>query len=235
MRVPFGFKNYVRMFKSRGIRYPLSYFFQVRWFDIKMHVDTHLWVPREFESWSLPNSSHGIIYMASLTKDIKKSFDAVQQLLGKEFESHDFLDLGSGKGKVVLLWHILCGKKKIKQSIRGIEYSEALVEISRANFESVFKRPAGDIFVCEDVTNFDFSELREHIIVFLANPFDDLIIFKVIEKIKSKKVLVIYSTPTHVKVFKESGFSEVQKLKNNWLGSDFDILLLANFEVKSVT
>ena len=232
MRVPFGFKNYVRMFKARGIRYPLSYFFQVRWFDIKMHVDTHLWVPREFESLSLPNSSHGTIYMASQTKDIKKSFVAVHQLLGKEFESYDFLDLGSGKGKVVLLWHIMCGKKKIKQSIRGIEYSEALVDISRANFVSLFKRPAGDIFVCEDVTSFDFSVLRDRIIIFLANPFDDLIILKVIEKIKSKKVLVIYAIPTHIKVFKESGFSEVQKLKNNWLGREFNVLLLANFEVK---
>ena len=156
MKVPFGFKNYVRMFKARGVRYPLSYFFQVRWFDIKMHVDTHLWVPREFESWSLPNSSHGTIYMASQTKDIKKSFVAVHQLLGKEFESYDFLDLGSGKGKVVLLWHILCGKKKIKQSIRGIEYSEALVDISRANFVSLFKRPAGDIFVCVSLIS-DFN------------------------------------------------------------------------------
>ena len=197
-----------------------------------MHVDTHLWVPREFESWSLPNSSHGTIYMASQTKDIKKSFVAVHQLLGKEFESYDFLDLGSGKGKVVLLWQILCGKKKIKQSIRGIEYSEALVEISRANFVSLFKRPAGDIFVCEDVTSFDFSVLRDRIIIFLANPFDDLIILKVIEKIKSKKVLVIYAIPTHIEVFKESGFSEVQKLKNNCLGREFNVLLLANFEVK---
>lgn len=233
IRVPFGVENYVRMFKARGIRYPLSYFFQVRWFDIMRHVDTHLWVPREFESLSLPNSSHGTIYMATQTKDIKKSFIAVHQLLGKEFESYDFLDLGSGKGKVVLLWHFMCGKKKLKQSIRGIEYSEALVEISRANFESLFKRPAGDVFVCEDVTSFDFSELRDHIIIFLANPFDNLIILKVIEKIKSKKVLVIYSIPTHSKVFKESGFSEVQKLKNNWLGREFNVLLLANFEVKS--
>ena len=230
--IEFGLKNYWRMFKARGFFYPLVYFFQVRWFDIRWQVDTHLWVPKEFESVSLPNSSHGTIYMATQTKDIKKSFVAVHQLLGKEFESYDFLDLGSGKGKVVLFWHILCGKKKIKQSVRGIEYSEALVEISRANFVSLFKRPAGDIFVCEDVTSFDFSELSDRIIIFLANPFDDLIILKVIEKIKSRKVLVIYSMPTHSKVFKESGFSEVQKLKNNWLGREFYVLLLANFEVK---
>jgi len=228
----FGLKNYYRMFKARGIFYPLSYFFQVRWFDIKMGVDTHLWVPKEFESSILPNSRHGTIYMASQTRDIKNSFVAVHQLLGKDFESYDFLDIGSGKGKVVLLWCVLCNKKGIKQNIRGIEYSEDLVEISRANFVSMFKRPAGDIFVCEDVTNLDFFELSDRLIIFLSNPFDETIMLKLMEKIEQKNVLVIYSIPRHADAWKKNNFLEVMKIENRLLGAEFDILLLANFEVK---
>lgn len=230
-QIPFGLKNYWRMYKARGLLYPLSYFFQIRLFDIRRRVDTHLWIPKEFEPSSLFRSSHGFIYMASRTIDIKKSFSTAHQVLGNEFESFDFLDIGSGKGKVILVWHLLCKKSGCIQNIQGIEHSQILVDIAKANFVSMFKYHSNEIFTYGDFTNFDFGKLSDKLIIFLFNPFDDVLILKLIEKIKSKKVFVIYSAANYAKVFIENNFLEVKKNKNRWLGSEFDVSFLANFEM----
>ena len=228
--IQFGLKNYWKMFKARGVLYPLAYFFQVRWFDIRRQVDTHLWVPKEFEINGLPNMSHGYIYTASKTNDVKNAFVTTRQFLGNEFRSFDFLDIGSGKGKVILVWQLLCKKKGLTQKIMGIEYSKTLVDISKANFASMFKRDPQESFVLGDFTDVDFANLSDNLIIYLNNPFDNLLIFKLIQKLESKKVFVIYCNPKHTSVFIDNNFLEV-RIKRSWLGSDFDARFLANFAV----
>lgn len=228
--IQFGLKNYWRMFKARGFFYPLVYFFQVRWFDIRWQVDTHLWVPKEFENNVLPNSSHGYIYTASKTNDIKNAFSIARQFLGNEFESFDFLDIGSGKGKVILVWQLLCKKSGLIQKIQGVEYSKNLVDISKANFALMFRRDPQESFVFGDFTDFDFTNLSDKLIIYLNNPFDGLLILNLIQKLKQKRVFVIYGNATHASVFKENNFLEVE-INHSWLGSDFDAQFLANFAV----
>jgi len=229
--IPFGLKNYWRMFKARGFLYPLAYFFQVRWFDIRRQVDTHLWVPKEFESEGVPNSDHGTIYMASRTIDIKISFRVSRQLLGKRFENFQFIDIGSGKGKVVLFWLELCRKKKVTQKILGIEYQKSLCEVANSNFISMFKKDPNELFVCADALDFDFTKLENEIIVFLSNPFDRQVLQRLVANLQSRRVLVIYSIPRYPETFTTNGFSLVNRIENKWLGSDFDVLFLSNFKI----
>ena len=229
--IRFGLKNYWKMFKARGFLYPIDYFFQVRWFDIRRQVDTHLWVPKEFESEGVPNSDHGTIYMASRTTDIKTSFSVSRKLLGKRFKNFQFIDIGSGKGKVVLFWLELCREKKIIQKLLGIEYQKSLCEVANSNFISMFKEDPNELFVCADALDFDFTKLEKEIIVFLSNPFDRQVMQRLVENLQSKRVLVIYSIPRNPEVFITSGFSVVKRVENKWLGSDFDVLFLSNFKI----
>lgn len=225
----FGPKNYWRMFKARGFLYPLAYFLQVRWFDISRNVDTHLWVPKKSESQGIPNSDHGVIYMASRTSDIKKSFAIARQILGERFGSFDFIDIGSGKGKVVLLWLELCRKSGLKQKVQGIDYSKDLVEIASANFASMFKKSPDEVFICGDASDLNPTKYTDELILYLFNPFDGVLIRKLIENLQFKRVLVIYTNQQHFNVFIENGFFEVKKLENRWLGPEFDVVFLRNF------
>ena len=43
----FKLSNYISMFKKRGIRYVLTYFFDNHVFDIIYGTDTHNWLPKE--------------------------------------------------------------------------------------------------------------------------------------------------------------------------------------------
>ena len=147
------------------------------------------------------------------------------------FKNFQFIDIGSGKGKVVLFWLELCRKKKVIQKLLGIEYQKSLCEVANSNFISMFKEVPNELFVCADALDFDFTKLENEIIVFLSNPFDRQVMLRLVANLQSKRVLVIYSIPRHPEVFTTSGFSIVKRIENKWLGSDFDVLFLSNFKI----
>jgi SAM-dependent methyltransferase len=96
--------------------------------------------------------------------------DAVRQLLDDlsiRFEEFVFVDIGSGKGRVVLLAAQLPFK-----SVVGVEYCEDLHEVAVANMAAfpVAERVAGRVdLVCIDAASFDFPP--EPLILYFYNPF----------------------------------------------------------------
>ena len=50
MELKFGIKDYIEMFKARGIRLPINYFIENQLFDIKYKTETHIWMPKEYYS-----------------------------------------------------------------------------------------------------------------------------------------------------------------------------------------
>lgn len=124
-----------------------------------------------------------------------------------------FVDFGCGKGRVLLL-----ASRFNFRVIRGVEFSPNLCRQARANIEK-FQDLASlhkDISVLEgDVASY-VVKADEHVF-FLFNPFDAVIISKVLENIikslqfANRVVYFIYNNPVHDEVLREYGLFRTRK------------------------
>lgn len=92
MRV-FTYKDYVRMYRARGLGFCWSYFWQAHFYDLVRGVDTHtrndivdyVGKPSDFD--------HGIWYVCSRTDLIRRVLRMVKDMLGDSFADYQFCDL----------------------------------------------------------------------------------------------------------------------------------------------
>ncbi len=118
-----------------------------------------------------------------------------------------FVDLGSGKGRVVLI-AATCGFRKIV----GIDFSAPLCEIARRNIDS-FQRHrrlnAEIVIVHSDVVLYEFQ--GDETVFFLYDPFSAAILGKVLENLRRsleevpRPIWIIYNSPRHHDVMERSG------------------------------
>ena len=95
-------------------------------------------------------------------------------------KSSFFVDMGSGKGRALLLTSHYPFKEII-----SVEFSENLYKIASSNI-SIYKDKLQQCYriqsVCEDVTDFEIP--KEKIVFYLFNPFDDHIMRTVLSNIE---------------------------------------------------
>jgi SAM-dependent methyltransferase len=113
-------------------------------------------------------------------------------------EHDSIVDIGCGKGDALRLF---CQFEFNK--ITGIEYSQNLAKIANSNF-SKKKFVKKNI----EIVNIDaqvFEEYSSYNMFYLYNPFDDVILNNVLEKIinakKESRYYIIYAHPVHHKLF----------------------------------
>ena len=94
------------MYKARGLRLVIEYFFYNHLFDIINKTDTHSW-----NKDNLYKSDQGI-YMASWNKDVSRAMKFLEKENLNFVRAADLVDVGSGKGKILLLWRRKYGRKK---------------------------------------------------------------------------------------------------------------------------
>lgn len=110
-----------------------------------------------------------------------------------------FVDIGAGKGRVVLVASLF----PFKQAI-GVELSSKLTRVMRKNF-SVFKEPRQKcknlLAICQDALSFELP--NSNLVLFLYNPFDGEVMRAISERVEAfsrehgKKVFVIYRNAQH--------------------------------------
>ena len=108
-----------------------------------------------------------------------------------------FVDIGSGKGRVLLM-ALDFGFKKIV----GVEYAPELCEVARKNL-NVWRRQheylAPVEIHCCDASEYDFKEGET--VIYLFNPFDALVLTKLLQRlaeslrIEPRKIWLIYCFP----------------------------------------
>lgn len=147
---------------------------------------------------------HSTIYMPV-------SYDILQHFFAKAdiANCRHFLDIGCGKGRAVCVAALLGAKK-----VSGVDFSKDLIKIAKANAEIVKqKKPDSEIRLYNN--DAFYFEIEDDVdIVFLFNPFDDVIMSGVIDNIQSslqrapRKLQIIYINPLQKQTFIDADFKQ---------------------------
>ncbi len=208
-KTEFYLKDYLLMFKKGGIGLVYNYFLNVHLFDLIHRTDTHSRITKDKLDQHV--HVHTTLYMASWTYEVNRVFTYLKSILNKKFEECTFIDVGSGKGKVIIQWELNCLKNSIKHETVGVEYDNFLIEISKKNYFKVFKRDGN--FLHKSVIDYDFSIHKNTLILYLYNPFDEVQTELFLKKIFNIKCLIIYNNPIHIDIFLKNSFT-IKKIFN---------------------
>ena len=171
-------------------------------FDWKYGTDTMRWVLKTDLDTRSDNRSHSAKYSATKVRPFLQVLDRLH--LPREC---NFVDIGSGKGRVLLIasWY---GFRKVV----GVEFSGELCGVARKNAELFFRKVKlqSSVEVIEaDATTYDFQPADR--VLFMFNPFDAFIMAKVLDNIRRsleknpRRIWLIYNTPVHHDLIKSAG------------------------------
>ncbi|MCJ2122084.1 class I SAM-dependent methyltransferase [Methylobacterium sp. J-077] len=177
-------------------------------FDWIYKVDTVRQISKENYSTGLANLKYGLHYSSSWTSEIVFGYKSSRQHLNSRFESFHFYDVGCGKGKVQIVWKQLLHREGLLQNVGGIDYYEDVLAVARNNHFNLF----GDegIFIQADASEFAFCS-GGSLILYLYNPFDDVVLRPMINNLRSNEVFLIYNNPVYEYVLLEAGFMLIER------------------------
>lgn len=149
-----------------------------------------------------PNARHGVSHIASDPDDFTRAIDALEV----DLRDYAFVDLGSGKGRAVLMAARLPFRK-----IVGVEFAAELHAVARANLAAL---PAADqarvSLVHDDAVACALPE--GPLVVYLYHPFGPAIIRPVATRLldecraTGRAMRVVYVNPQHADVWLEVGW-----------------------------
>jgi len=166
-------------------------------FDLRQGTDTGGTLPLwRLKKISSPNARFGTAYQ---TIEEQATVDAMRALRD---DPHvlTFIDLGCGKGRVLLV----AANFGFKQVI-GVEFSHELAEIAKKNLRKM--GIANAAVVQTDAAKYRFPD--SDMVVYLFNPFSEEVMQTVISNLReslAKKIYVIYVNPRCARLFDNSGF-----------------------------
>lgn len=178
-------------------------------FDTKYGVDTGGQIPQVDLDVKDKNWVHGSAYVATSPVD----FTYVLRDLDVKYESTTFIDLGAGKGRVLLMAAALPWKRVV-----GVEFSPSLADVARDNAKK-YRGPkaCGDIAVeTMDATKYEFPD--GDLVVFFYDPFDDKIMTPIADNLRRamkaspRRVLIVYFKPAQRHIW--DGASEFTNVRN---------------------
>ena len=133
-----------------------------------------------------PNRKHGRDYQGV---EPGRFSDALAEI-HEDFSAFTFIDLGSGKGRALMMAHRLGFRRLI-----GVEFSPRLADISRKNLAKLELKNVQVIL--QDAAEFRFP--NEPLVVFTFNPFGPEVLRRVLINLRTHMNLVylVYVNPVH--------------------------------------
>lgn len=144
------------------------------YFEMKYGVTTSKIVKREDLDISEISKEHSEEYKPTRIRHFRLLIKGL-----KLPEDSVFVDMGSGKGRVLLMASLYNFKR-----ITGVEISSRLCEIARNNiaiYEKKLKRPLHIEVVNEDVLQYNIK--NDENVFYFYKPFDNFVMEKIIERI----------------------------------------------------
>jgi SAM-dependent methyltransferase len=166
------------------------------WFDARYRLRTQALRPDQVRDLTVvgTNKARGIAYRATPILPMRRALRQIQPLLPPRSV---LVDLGCGKGRALMV-----AAELGFHTVRGIEFAPDLCALARTNC-AAFKRATRvqtDFQIIEsDVV--DYAIRPDENVFFLYNPFDDVVLDKVLDNIRAsleeapRRVLIIYHNP----------------------------------------
>ncbi|CAN5713964.1 hypothetical protein BH20ACI3_BH20ACI3_05140 [soil metagenome] len=174
-------------------------------FDRRYQVDTDGSIQLNELDINNPNRQHGQRYEA-VPADVFHHMLAHLPEIG--YQDFTFVDFGSGKGRALLL----ASEYSFKQIV-GIEFSSQLDKIAKGNidtYQSRTQKCKALTSICMDAV--DFPLPSGNLLVFMANPFNEPIMAKVLGNIETSaeahpcEIYIVYSNPQCGHLFDNAKF-----------------------------
>lgn len=193
----------------RGPRFAAAYFKEIVLFDLLNRTDTR------GRKTNNNMSDENIYYVASFTSVAAETIDHARQALGGKFAHWQFVDIGSGKGKVVLVYAQRYGTEARHPPI-GIEYDAKLAAIANANIAKLgFDRVGAKVQV-DDARNIRAHVDTEGLVLFLYNPFFGSLFHEFISELASIPHMLIYVDPVEREYLLANGYTIMAEHKGRY-------------------
>jgi SAM-dependent methyltransferase len=159
------------------------------------------------------NWVHGLHYQPIVPPDFPSLLDPT----GIDIPSATFIDLGSGKGRAVLLATQLPFKRVV-----GVEFSEELNLIAKENlrrFPPAERRCKEVEILCGDAAAYEFP--AGPLVIYLYNPFETPVMQQVVEHVAAtyrsdpRPIVVLYFTPLFAELWEALEFLEQTTTTDN--------------------
>lgn len=177
-----------RKLAKRGPGFIGSYIKDVVLFDVVNGTDTR------GRKTGNSTSDENIYYVPSFTSVITQTLELVRQSLGETFADWQFVDVGSGKGKVVLVYAKRYGAQA-KHAPIGIEYDPELAAIANANIAKLGLAQTDAAVHVDDARNLRAHSSAPGLVLFLYNPFFGSLFHEFIASLKDIPHVMIYVDP----------------------------------------
>lgn len=147
------------------------------------------------------SADHGVFYHPTHPKLLFELFSSLKI----DFPSHTFVDLGSGKGRSLLIASEFPFSKVV-----GVEFAAELHEIASQNIQSYKSKTQK----CKDVrsVNLDAAEFEipsTPLVLYLFNPFRPAVLIPVLQRLQRsldshpREVTLIYLAPFHAALIEQ--------------------------------
>ncbi len=198
-------KIFMKGFKSLRIPIPYEHILK-KWidhqFDSRFNVDTFGIVEVENLDISKDQKREAVEYAPT-----PATFGIILSSMQLDFSEYVFVDMGSGKGKVLFM-----ASSFPFSEIIGVEISETLCQSAGKNinrFKSSFQNCFNLNVICSDAKSFTIPEDR--LVLYFYNPFSEKIMKDVLNSIclslnkKPRSIFIIYYNPQHKSVIESTG------------------------------
>ena len=165
-----------------------------------------------------------------------KIFHQIMSHLRIDFTKYEFIDFGSGKGRVLLLASEYGFLKVI-----GVEFARELHAVAKKNVDiyNGFKKKLNKIeTLCIDATRFSLP--NSPLVLFFYSPFRSLIMKRVLENLSNSLtlhprniMLIFYGlNPDTIDIIKSMGFQwKEMELRSDWTrGTQYRCFLFSNLQ-----
>jgi tRNA1(Val) A37 N6-methylase TrmN6 len=176
-------------------------------FDKSFDIETTQKLDRTELDVSTQKKAHASSYHAL---DVGR-FKRVMKSIPVDFTTYCFIDIGSGKGRVLFMADQLRFCRII-----GVEFSQILHKIAEQNLKNYLNKlnktrseACIELFNCDAL---DFQFPAEPAIIFLFNPFDEIVMANFVKNLRQsieispRDIFLVYVHPTAENVFRESGY-----------------------------
>ena len=211
---------------KKGPLFFFIYFKESLIFDLIRSTNTSLRVIKTNQSFTSDNldTKDGLLYVASFTSVIRNTLSISENYLRtRNYNNFQFIDLGCGKGKALLVFAEMFNSIN---KIIGIEYDPNLCKIATNNIKISKMRNNYIKVVCDSAVNLIRYVDSDIIVFYFYNSFQGKTLDLVLDYIKNMKHVIIYVDPVEVDKLINRGYRSISSKKGKYNANTWNILTL---------